>query len=328
MKISFYLFCAVFLFCAVSPCAGQEETVLLGNAQNAAVLPSDIADLAPDSGLAPALETAVFKIRHVPLQVVAGEVRKLMGSSQGGVIVNEESRQLEVSALAQALVEIRALIEKLDQERDIPVDIKIVQVDLNEEHFPGINWSAIVADYRSFTGSEDDRKFSAGTVSRDDLAVLLEALGTVGETSILPVKTVNIKNGQDMDLRLKAFDESVSVTLEPLIGLNAESGLAQDRYSARFVLNLVAGVDNAFELHVLSSDGKMTDVRIKQDGVFVVGGIFTQTKSQSTRKFPFLGDLPLVGTVFRDQSKVVRRLENVIFLVPRLPATFANKSVD
>ncbi len=50
----------------------------------------------------------------------------------------------------------------------------------------------------------------------------------------------------------------------------------------------------------------------------MIGGIFTQTKSVSTKKFPFLGDIPLFGTVFRDQSKVVHRLENILILTPRV----------
>lgn len=313
MKKIFTFILGFFLFCAISFCAAQEETVFV----NALIADGSVVPVA-------SLETATFKIEHVPLQTVADQVREQMGSSQGGVIVNQESRQLEVSALPELLVKIKALIGNLDVRRDIPIDIKVVQIDLDEEHFPGINWSAIVSDYNSFMVSEDNRKFSVGTVSQEDLTVLLEALDTVGQTKVFPVKVAKVSNAAEVDLRLKAFDENVSVTMDPLSFSDGQSGQKQDRYTARIIVSLVAGANNAVDLRILSSDGATMSVPIKNDGVAVIGGIFTQTKGESTKKFPFLGDLPLVGAVFRDQSKVVHRLENIIFITPRIGTLPAN----
>ncbi len=322
-KISAFIL-AFFLFCAVSFCAAAEETVLSENAEiPEAVL---VNALSSDLSVQPtvSLQTETFKIKHIPLEMMAEQVRAQMGSSQGGVIVNQESGQLEVSAPEQLLVKIKALIGSLDVERDIFIDVKVVQIDLDEEHFPGINWSAIVSDYNSFMVSEDSRKFSVGTVSQEDLTVLLEALDTVGQKKMFPVQGAKIANASDVDLRLKAFEQNVKVTMDPLSSLDAQASQKQDRYTARLIISLVAAADNAVDLRILSSNGTTMTVHIKRDGVAVIGGIFTQTKSQSTKKFPFLGDLPLVGAVFRDQSKVVHRLENIIFITPRISTPAAN----
>ncbi len=313
-------------FGTVSFSLAQEETILPKNAEVAAALSVNVLNVevplptVEDSGL----ETVTFGIQHVPLQSIADQVRKLMGSAHGEVIVNEQSRQLEVSAPTEMLVKIKSLISTLDKEREIVIDVKLVQIDLNEEHLPGINWPAIFSDYKSFTVSEDKRQFSVGTVSNEDLTVLLEALDTVGETKIFPLKVVKISSGADADLRLKAFDRNIAVTMESVTVGSVDVSPKQDRYTARLMISFVVNVDNTVDFRIPSTDGTVIDVHVKSDAVAVIGGIFTQSKSESTKKFPFLGDLPLVGAVFRDQSKVVHRLENIIFLTPRVNTPSAN----
>ncbi len=308
-----------FLFCAISFCSAEQASVLAANSENSVVVSTNALDssTAPEIATSLKLETKIFQITYVPLQSAAKEVREFMGSSQGQVIVNEESRQLEVSAPPELLLKIQDLLSSLDKPHDILVDVKVLQIDLNEEHLPGINWSAIVSDYKSFTVQEDKRTFSVGTVSGEDLAVLLEALSTVGETKVFPVKTVKINSGSDADVRLKAFDRNVSVTIDSFKP-SEESQQKQDRYTARLLVSPIVTSQNAVDLRIPSGLGDVISVHVKSDCVAVIGGIFTQTKSQSTKKFPFLGDLPLVGAVFRDQSTVVHRLENIIFLTPHI----------
>jgi type IV pilus assembly protein PilQ len=268
---------------------------------------------------APVLVTNVFKFNFVRPQIVADKVREMMGAAPGGVIVNDQSGEVEISAVAEMMEKIKPLVANLDKAREINLDVKVVQVDLDEEHLLGINWSAIVSDYKSFMSNEDNRKYSLGTVSSEDLSVLLEALETVGETKIYPLNSTKILSSQDVDVRLKAFDRDVKLKMTPMMtGAVISSDEQQDRYTARLLLSPTASGDDSIDLRVISPDGTVLTLNIKNDTVAVIGGIFTQTKSESTKKFPFLGDVPLLGIVFRDQSKVVQRLENILILTPRV----------
>ncbi|MCB9757150.1 MAG: hypothetical protein H6753_01845 [Candidatus Omnitrophica bacterium] len=321
MKKILLIMLGCFWLSVASFCAAQEETVVPTAQETETILPKNavIVDAAIAQNI-PELETAVFQIQHAQLESVVNQVRELMGSVQGGVIVNEQSRQIEVSAPGQLLTKIKSLVLSLDKEYDVIVDFKVVQVDLNEEYLPGINWSAIVSDYKSFTVPADDRTFSVGTVSQEDVTVLLEALETVGEVKMFPVQVAKVSNGQEADLRLKAFDNDVVVGINPVRTADLDAQEQQDRYTARLVINPSVGRDEGVDFRIAAADGTTVVVKVKKDSVAVLGGIFTQTKSDSTRKFPFLGDLPLFGVVFRDQSKVVHRLENIILLTPRVSA--------
>ena len=50
-----------------------------------------------------------------------------------------------------------------------------------------------------------------------------------------------------------------------------------------------------------------TSVLVQNGGTVVIGGIYTQTESDSTTKIPVLGDIPYIGFMFRNNAKVDRK---------------------
>jgi type IV pilus assembly protein PilQ len=50
----------------------------------------------------------------------------------------------------------------------------------------------------------------------------------------------------------------------------------------------------------------------------VLGGLFQQNEQNVTDKIPFLGDIPVLGNLFKSTSKLVTRTELLIFITPRI----------
>ncbi|HZI33028.1 MAG TPA: type II secretion system protein GspD, partial [Candidatus Binatia bacterium] len=50
----------------------------------------------------------------------------------------------------------------------------------------------------------------------------------------------------------------------------------------------------------------------------VIGGLIGNTKSSSESKVPLLGDIPLLGQLFRSSSKSDQKNELLIFLTPHV----------
>mgnify|MGYP001764923899 CR=1 FL=1 len=61
-----------------------------------------------------------------------------------------------------------------------------------------------------------------------------------------------------------------------------------------------------------------TQVRVNNGETAVLGGIFEQITRNDTSKVPLLGDLPILGNLFRSNSKMDEKTELLIFLTPRL----------
>ena len=61
-----------------------------------------------------------------------------------------------------------------------------------------------------------------------------------------------------------------------------------------------------------------TQVLVENGGTVVIGGIYEQDESNSTSKVPLLGDLPVVGNLFKTNTKTRNRTELLVFLTPKV----------
>jgi type IV pilus assembly protein PilQ len=61
-----------------------------------------------------------------------------------------------------------------------------------------------------------------------------------------------------------------------------------------------------------------TTALVENGGTVVLGGLFQQTDSNTVDKVPFLGDIPILGYLFRNTSRISQRTELLIFITPRI----------
>ncbi len=61
-----------------------------------------------------------------------------------------------------------------------------------------------------------------------------------------------------------------------------------------------------------------TQVLVENGGTVVIGGIYTQKETNSTSKVPLLGDIPIIGWLFKDNTKTDNKKELLIFITPRI----------
>lgn len=61
-----------------------------------------------------------------------------------------------------------------------------------------------------------------------------------------------------------------------------------------------------------------TQVLVENGGTVVIGGIFEQTERTDVSKVPVLGDLPVLGNLFKTTTKSSNKTELLIFLTPKV----------
>ncbi len=59
-------------------------------------------------------------------------------------------------------------------------------------------------------------------------------------------------------------------------------------------------------------------IRIKDEETLLLGGMITESENNTVSKIPILGDLPLIGFFFRNQSKGLKKEELLIMITPRI----------
>lgn len=96
-------------------------------------------------------------------------------------------------------------------------------------------------------------------------------------------------------------DNSITLTLRPQI--TDQSGL-------------VKSPDGTQELPATTTQFLSTARRVANGETIVVGGFIKKNDSNSGTKVPILGDLPLIGKLFRSSSDVKQDVETLIFITP------------
>ncbi|MFZ2298205.1 MAG: type IV pilus secretin PilQ [Aquabacterium sp.] len=61
-----------------------------------------------------------------------------------------------------------------------------------------------------------------------------------------------------------------------------------------------------------------TQVLVENGGTVVIGGIYMQSETDNVTKVPLLGDIPVVGNLFKTRAKASERSELLIFLTPKV----------
>lgn len=179
------------------------------------------------------------------------------------------------------------------------------------------------------------------SILRQDIALDLElsALEEEGRGEVVSNPRVITANQREAIIR--QGDEVAYLTIQPattpgavaqatvefkevLLELKVTPTITQD---GRVYLNLAVKKDEVSELIANPAGGFVpqiarrevsTAVLIDNGQTVVVGGVYEFSNREDLRKVPFLGDLPVLGNLFKNKSRSIEKAELLIFVTPRI----------
>lgn len=80
----------------------------------------------------------------------------------------------------------------------------------------------------------------------------------------------------------------------------------------------MTGEDEIVATLLQRRDLELKNIRIKDGETLVLAGLIKENESQDTKKVPLLGDLPLIGSFFRNNTTIKKREELVIVVTPHI----------
>jgi general secretion pathway protein D len=81
---------------------------------------------------------------------------------------------------------------------------------------------------------------------------------------------------------------------------------------------LSSGSSGAVSAPLINSRSADTVVVTPNGQTVIIGGLMQDSKAESSSKIPFLGDIPLLGNLFKRQAKNGSKTELLIFLTPHI----------
>ncbi len=281
------------------------------------------------------VESGTFELRHTKARDLAPRIQEFLTRNVGRVQFGERETTLTIEDTPEKLVEIAKRVEDLDKPAaEVLLEVKVLQIILNDENRQGVDWEAIVSGYQSlpFTGFDGQvpassavpaldagTALSVGTVSEEDYVVLLDALDTVGMLNTVSDLKMTAGDKGRNEILIRAQD--LLADFEPREPQEGRTGKAEVLYGVGSSLGDDGQITLNIQPQVLGeSAGEKKELTLKlQEGTtVVVGGLFKSVQVEATRKIPLLGDLPLLGFAFRMQGQRLRETEIIVFLTPKV----------
>ncbi len=274
------------------------------------------------------------------------------------VLADVANNQVVVKAPGKLQAQFRDLIERLDLRRpQVYIEAKIVSVTASEEFRLAFEYQLINAGGKggalnfnnglsSFgtTGTFTDPKsvntglggLTAALIQSDQVPVIINALQRNVDARILsspqllvddnefatlisveqqPTTSTTQTQGNPSQTAFSGYEEA-GTTLEvtPHISRGGYVRLEYAIIQSAFTAPGAGGLPGPR----LQNEVNSSSVTVPSDTTVVVGGLTVSSIGDTIVKVPLIGDLPLVGHLFRDTNKNDRKTTLYVFLTPRI----------
>ncbi len=267
-------------------------------------------------------------------------------SDRGSVTLDRRTNSLLIQDTADKLDEIRNLIKTLDVPvRQVMIESRIVTASDNFTRELGVTFDVSNTDFTD-RGQELTSGFAFNTpkpnpggllgiklakiAGKASAALDLEISAAVAERRAEVVATPRIITSNKTKARIEqgveipyqeatssgatntSFKKAVlSMEVTPHITLD-------DRINLELVVNRDSVGDVFNNVPSIDTREVQTQVLVENGQTIVLGGIFEENTNNGVTKVPFLGDLPVVGRLFRQDKKVHDKKELLIFVTPKI----------
>jgi type IV pilus assembly protein PilQ len=304
-----------------------------------------------------ALETKIFTLNFGKASEIIESIGKMI-SERGSINFDERTNSIIVTDIQSRLELVSEVVERLDTTTpQVLIEAKIVETNLDDTENLGIDWTTKVSTNGAarpisypfkrggtnsrFAGtvdtpSEDDVTY--GTLSFTEFQAVLEVLKTRTDTNIL-------SNPKIVTLDNKPARIEVG-TKHPIpdFGANSETGQLQTTgityeniginfqvtphvNKAGFVtLDLQPEVSEVtgtrsfqgIDVPLIGTEEVTTSVMVKDGDTLVIAGLIKDKVTDTKKKLPLLGDIPIVGLIFQKTEKAIIKSDLIIFMTPHI----------
>jgi type II secretory pathway component GspD/PulD (secretin) len=167
---------------------------------------------------------------------------------------------------------------------------------------------------------------SASIISQPKVAVREGARAELVEVTQVPVMKLNaISADGQFTWNVTFRDVGVQLYVVPhVVGndtiiLNVDTEVSQiTGTAATFILTDPSGSTSTVGVPEVATRRATTTVRLDAGQGLVIGGLISERILQREKKVPLLGDIPLLGNIFKSQYQVLERTDVLFFIYPRI----------
>jgi type II secretory pathway component GspD/PulD (secretin) len=268
------------------------------------------------------------------------------GGSKGGdeaFTEGDEAKMLVIRGTRESIDKALSLIAQVDIEPiQVMLEVKVVDASPEKLEDYGIKWSwsplsfleapagSAIGTFPSVT-----RQPNVGSFSRVpwDFTGILSAMVTNKDAKILAKPRIQVLDNRDAQffigdtirarvsqagglggttVEIVEFPIGIVLLVRPRV--NADGNITMRVHP---VVSTITSIDSQ-NVPQTSSREADTTVMIKDGETMVIGGLIREEDITTMMKIPILGDLPLIGELFRSRNHQNRKSEILVVITPRI----------
>lgn len=294
----------------------------------------------------PALETCVFTLNYASAEEIQNKIKDELTEEIGTIKIDKRTNKIIITDLPQKIAQIKKTIEACDEKtKEVLIEAKIIQVNLSDEFKFGIDWEYLLKQsdnlniktkFGVLTEGEAGIRLEAGVLDKDDYHILLEALKSIGETKILSTPKVAVISGEEAKILVGSnVPYTTEETIVPQTGnpikvkkvtyidvgikLYVTPKIGTDRFISMKIKPEVSAVTNYRDgIPVVETSNVESEIIIKDKNTIIIAGLIKEEKAKQISQVPILGNIPILGYLFKKTTTKKINSELVILLTARL----------
>lgn len=301
------------------------------------------------------LQTRVFELDYVEAEDALKAIKKVLspvgnaevgfrrvGSAAGGF---QRSGLLVVSDVPEALDEVAEFIAALDRPvPQIAIEAKFIETTHSSEDRWGINWTPMAAFSTELPKIGEEvaipvtfKEMLFGKISFANFTAALEVLSSRGRSRVLANprtltldnQTATVSMGLDVPIREIHKDpntgeitytwktRSIPIMLEVTPHVTSDGRITMHvKPSVEAITGWVGSADDRQPIVVKRT--AETQVQVGEDEVVVIGGLVRDEETRTVGKIPLLGDIPILGHLFKKTAIERTKSDLMIFIIPHI----------
>lgn len=295
------------------------------------------------------LRTAVFEVNYASVSEVATQFN-IMKSDRGIITKDDRTSRVIVKDIQPALDEMRALLKNLDlPEKQVMIEARIVEATSTFTRDLGVQWGLSYRDGSASVAGINAVDTAFGGVvsptgpgatgagglglgmsfgkltSNIQLDMRLAAAATIGQVKIISTpkvvtlnnKAAKISQGQSIPYQTTSAEGTKTEFVEAALTLEVTPHITADG-SVSMKIKASNNSPGAGSPPPINKKEATTELVVANGDTTVIGGIYVDSDTDSDTGVPFLSDIPLLGWLFKSNTKLKTKTELLIFITPKI----------
>jgi general secretion pathway protein D len=298
----------------------------------------------PAADAGPSAATPISRLEPQPANVV-----ELGGNAT--VVAEPNTNSLIITGTPESAALMKALIEQLDQAPpQVLIEAIIAEVTLDAERKLGVEWNwtdhshlgnnNLTGHVGSSFGLPVQATGLSYAIAGANLNTMLQALASDDTVTILSTPRIFTSNNRAAEINISTatpyvsnivttdvtqnfavqyLDVGVILDVTPQISPDGTVTM-QVSQQANELLGF-QNLGNNVSAPTVATRSAQATIRVMDGQTIILGGIISDNATRNVDKVPVLGDLPLIGSLFRHTTVSKTKSELLVFLTPKVVRT-------